>query len=451
MRGVFDESRNPLDGKSTEDLDQLVCQLTNPSLNVTGKSHSLDILSIPSDRELTRSPTELSTDIKFKCSLSPQSPKDKKSAKKNWRKRILERKKCQGKIGSCDIDESVELSFDKDTRDVKDMSFDSTSSRSSSGLKSTQVSFNCDSSLDASDLDQQPEARPPFLKKIDDSVDPEQQSEMKAVNMNKKDKESKRQRLKRIITRPLRRSQSACCENEIPSHALFLDSKGSKSKDTMESRAMDLLLYQRLFGEQEDKTKRFHKTFSAESALTEKDELLNNNFSTKSKSKNLAKNMKKRFQFLRRQNTDTVVDQENSFSFFSVTTYDQALQWSRSVEDLLHDKNGLELFLGYLRSEFSEENLEFWIACEEFRSCNESSMTGMAEQIYNNFVVSKAPKEVNLDSDTRMETVLALENPSRDTFDVAQYKIQALMAKDSYPRFLESDLYQFVLENISKA
>ena len=214
-------------------MDQLVCQLTNPSLNVTGKSHSLDILSISSDRELTRSPTELSTDIKFKCSLSPQSPKDKKSAKKNWRKRILERKKCQGKIGSCDIDESVELSFDKDTRDVKDMSFDSTSSRSSSGLKSTQVSFNCDSSLDASDLDQQPEARPPFLKKIDDSVDPEQQSEMKAVNMNKKDKESKRQRLKRIITRPLRRSQSACCENEIPSHALFLDSKGSKSKDTV--------------------------------------------------------------------------------------------------------------------------------------------------------------------------------------------------------------------------
>ncbi|CAG2257362.1 unnamed protein product [Mytilus edulis] len=274
MRGGFDESRNPLDGKSTEDLDQLVCQLTNPSLNVTGKSHSLDILSIPSERELTRSPTELSTDIKYKCSLSPESPKDKKSAKKNWRKRILERKKCQGKIGSCDIDESVELSFDKDTRDVKDMSFDSTSSRSSSGLKSTQVSFNCDSSLDASDLDQQPEARQPFLKKIDDSVDTEQQSEMKAVNMNKKDKESKRQRLKRIITRPLRRSQSACCENEIPSHALFLDSKGSKSKDTMESF---LLLYPRLFGEQEDKTKRFHKTFSAESALTEKEELLNNN------------------------------------------------------------------------------------------------------------------------------------------------------------------------------
>jgi hypothetical protein len=29
--------------------------------------------------------------------------------------------------------------------------------------------------------------------------------------------------------------------------------------------------------------------------------------------------------------------------------------------------DGLELFKGFLKSEFSEENLEFWIACEEFR------------------------------------------------------------------------------------
>jgi len=58
--------------------------------------------------------------------------------------------------------------------------------------------------------------------------------------------------------------------------------------------------------------------------------------------------------------------------------------------------------------------------------------------------------QVNLDSDTRMETVLGLESPSRETFDVAQSKIQALMAKDSYPRFLESDLYQYILGNVSK-
>lgn len=52
------------------------------------------------------------------------------------------------------------------------------------------------------------------------------------------------------------------------------------------------------------------------------------------------------------------------------------------------------MFLGYLKSEFSEDNLEFWIACEEFRTSNGDNMIDVAEQIYNDFVVSQAPKEV---------------------------------------------------------
>ena len=59
----------------------------------------------------------------------------------------------------------------------------------------------------------------------------------------------------------------------------------------MESRAMDFLLYQRLFGnsdEEKEPTRRFQKTSSADSALTESDEFLNNNITqTKSKSRNL--------------------------------------------------------------------------------------------------------------------------------------------------------------------
>lgn len=54
--------------------------------------------------------------------------------------------------------------------------------------------------------------------------------------------------------------------------------------------------------------------------------------------------------------------------------------------------------------------------------------------------------QINLDSTTRMTTVKNLETPSRDTFLVAQHKIQALMEKDSYPRFIESELYQRLVE-----
>lgn len=59
--------------------------------------------------------------------------------------------------------------------------------------------------------------------------------------------------------------------------------------------------------------------------------------------------------------------------------------------------------------------------------------------------------QVNLDSDTKAKTTTNVENPTREAFIPAQHKIQALMAKDSYPRFIESEFYQILLENVSKA
>jgi hypothetical protein len=36
---------------------------------------------------------------------------------------------------------------------------------------------------------------------------------------------------------------------------------------------------------------------------------------------------------------------------------------------------------------------------------------------------------------------------AKETFELAQHKIQVLMEKDSYPRFIESELYQQLLES----
>ena len=58
--------------------------------------------------------------------------------------------------------------------------------------------------------------------------------------------------------------------------------------------------------------------------------------------------------------------------------------------------------------------------------------------------------QVNLDAITRSATMSSLENPSRVTFKLAQRKIQALMEKDSYPRFIKSELYQQILERVPK-
>lgn len=53
--------------------------------------------------------------------------------------------------------------------------------------------------------------------------------------------------------------------------------------------------------------------------------------------------------------------------------------------------------------------------------------------------------QVNLDSGTRSRTSEQLGNADRQTFEVAQFKIEHLMEKDSYPRFLKSDIYQDLL------
>lgn len=52
---------------------------------------------------------------------------------------------------------------------------------------------------------------------------------------------------------------------------------------------------------------------------------------------------------------------------------------------------GLQAFRGFLRSEFSEENLKFWLACEDYRV---SPSKTKARSIYSQFINPDAPQEV---------------------------------------------------------
>jgi hypothetical protein len=64
-----------------------------------------------------------------------------------------------------------------------------------------------------------------------------------------------------------------------------------------------------------------------------------------------------------------------------------------SIEFLL---DGQALFRAFLRTEFSEENLEFWLACDDFRACKEPKRSGKAKKIYMDFIAIGAPKQVKL-------------------------------------------------------
>ncbi|KAF7223437.1 regulator of G-protein signaling 18 [Nothobranchius furzeri] len=121
---------------------------------------------------------------------------------------------------------------------------------------------------------------------------------------------------------------------------------------------------------------------------------------------------------------------------------EEALQWSDSFEDLLQHTDGVETFTQFLRTEFSEENIEFWLACEEYKTIDsETKLRSKAKYIYTVFIESEAPKEVNIDCNTKKAIMKNMEQPTRSCFEAAQMKVYSLMKKDSYPRFLHSDIY----------
>lgn len=56
--------------------------------------------------------------------------------------------------------------------------------------------------------------------------------------------------------------------------------------------------------------------------------------------------------------------------------------------------DGAALYRAFLLREFSNENLEFWLACEDYKNSKPQKMAAKAQKIYNDFVAVQAPKEV---------------------------------------------------------
>ncbi|KAJ8346809.1 hypothetical protein SKAU_G00282100 [Synaphobranchus kaupii] len=134
---------------------------------------------------------------------------------------------------------------------------------------------------------------------------------------------------------------------------------------------------------------------------------------TKKKSKNLAKDMKNRLAFLRRKSESpgsSPAGRLDKAMKFVKPAPEEALKWGESLDKLLVHKYGLAAFRAFLRTEFSEENLEFWLACEDYKKIkSQSKMASKAKKIFAEYIAIQSCKEVNLDSYTREHTK---ENPA---------------------------------------
>lgn len=61
----------------------------------------------------------------------------------------------------------------------------------------------------------------------------------------------------------------------------------------------------------------------------------------------------------------------------------------------LSSSDGLAAFRAFLRTEFSEENLEFWLACEDYKKIkSQSKMASKAKKIFAEYIAIQSCKEV---------------------------------------------------------
>lgn len=121
--------------------------------------------------------------------------------------------------------------------------------------------------------------------------------------------------------------------------------------------------------------------------------------------------------------------------------------WADRFEELLADQRGVEIFRLFLRSEYSEENMTFWIACEQLKRTRSFRVTPRAKRIFKQYIEVNAPHEVNLDYDTKQRLRDYMKQPHRTMFDEAQRKVREMLSADAYPRFIRSDAYRRIVES----
>ncbi|XP_065117537.1 regulator of G-protein signaling rgs-2 [Paramisgurnus dabryanus] len=132
-------------------------------------------------------------------------------------------------------------------------------------------------------------------------------------------------------------------------------------------------------------------------------------------------------------------------------TLEEAQSWGESFEKLIKSTEGRAHFQQFLKIEFSEENLLFWLACEELKKeTNRTVVEQAVKRIYEDYVSVLSPKEVSLDSRVRELINKNMQEASSCTFDDAQLQIYTLMQRDSYPRYMNSSAYADLLKSLQQ-
>uniref|UniRef100_A0A8C3HSL8 Regulator of G protein signaling 17 n=1 Tax=Chrysemys picta bellii TaxID=8478 RepID=A0A8C3HSL8_CHRPI len=105
-------------------------------------------------------------------------------------------------------------------------------------------------------------------------------------------------------------------------------------------------------------------------------------------------------------------------------TADEIMSWAQNFDKMMKTPAGRNLFREFLRTEYSEENLLFWLACEDLKKeQNKKVIEEKARLIYEDYISILSPKEVSLDSRVREVINRNLLDPSPHMYEDAQLQI----------------------------
>lgn len=97
-------------------------------------------------------------------------------------------------------------------------------------------------------------------------------------------------------------------------------------------------------------------------------------------------------------------------------TLEEASSWKRSFDCVLVSPAGRSVFMEFLRTEHSDENMAFWLACEDLkREQSQEQVCEKAKKIYLDYISILSPKEVGLGHHSLLLPPIVVTSPRNAT------------------------------------
>ncbi|ELR25386.1 regulator of g protein signaling domain containing protein [Acanthamoeba castellanii str. Neff] len=113
-----------------------------------------------------------------------------------------------------------------------------------------------------------------------------------------------------------------------------------------------------------------------------------------------------------------------------------------SLLEVLENRELALSFRQFLHKWYSNENLAFWVAVEDYKGLPREERKKRADEIYGKYFRPNSDYEINITNDQKRQLDASLAGANPDVFNKIQHSIFNLLETDCFPRFLDSDLYK---------